>query len=39
MDCRAKLYSSVVFFMEMWSFSLQDQNFLIFFKFSGTCFS
>ena len=35
-DCRAKFYSSAVFFMERWSFSLQDQIFLVFCIFSTT---
>ena len=39
MDCRAKFYSNVVFFMERWSFSLQDPNFSVFFGFSATCLS
>ena len=33
MDCRAKLYSSTVFFMERWSLSLPDPIFLVFFGF------
>ena len=32
MDCRAKLYSSVVFFLERWFLSLQDTIFLVFFQ-------
>ena len=39
MDCRAKVYFGVVFFMEMWPFSLQDPIFLVFFGFSATYFS
>ena len=39
MDCRAKFYSSAVFFMERWSFSLQDLIFLVFFEFAATGFS
>ena len=39
MECRAKFYSSVVFFVERWSFSLQDPIFLVFFGFSEACSS
>ena len=39
MDCRAKFYSSAVFFMERWSFSLQDPIFLVFFGILATYFS
>ena len=30
-DCRAKFYSSAVFFVEWWFLSLQDPNILVFF--------
>ena len=32
MDCRAKFYSSAVFFVERWFLSLQDPIFLFFFS-------
>ena len=34
-----KIHSGVVFFVEMWSFSLHDHNFLVFFGFSDICLS
>ena len=39
MDIKAKFYSREVFFMERWSFSLQDPIFLVFFGFSEVCLS
>ena len=39
MDIRAKFYSREVFFVERWSFSLQDPIFLVFFGFSEACLS
>ena len=39
MDYRAKFYSSVVFFVDRWSFSLQDPIFLVFLGFLETCSS
>ena len=39
MDCRAKFYSSAVFFVERWFFSLQDPIFLVFFRFLEACLS
>ena len=39
MDIRAKFYSREVFFVERWSFSLQDLIFLVFFGFSEVCLS
>ena len=40
MDCRAKFYSSAVFFVERWFLSLQDPIFLVFFLgFSKACLS
>ena len=35
----AKIHSGVVFFMEMWFFSLQDPIFLVFFGFLEACLS
>ena len=34
MDCIVKLYTSAMFFVAKWSFSLQDPIFLVFFGFS-----
>ena len=39
MDIRAKFYSREVFFVERWSFSLQDPIFMVFFGFSEACLS
>ena len=39
MDCRATFYTCEVFFVDKWSFSLQDPIFLVFFKFSKVCLS
>ena len=39
MVSRAKIHSGVLFFVERWSFSLQDHIFLAFFELSETCLS
>ena len=37
MVSRAKIHSAVVFFVESWSYCLQDPIFLVFFGFSEAC--
>ena len=39
MVSRAKIHLGVAFFVEMWSFCLQDPIFLVFFRFSEACSS